>query len=130
MPKNKIQDELKKMLDDPRKITYVKWYCTSENERESFESLSKKYANLTEDVVQYWLLEENVQKAIKYYFKQQQTKKMIDLYNSMYKKALEGDVNAANWCVKFNESKFFDSSDNELSKFLNNVKVKNTEGDA
>ena len=32
---------------------------------------------------------------------------LVKVYNAMLKKALEGDVNSANWLVKFSDSKFF-----------------------
>lgn len=49
-----------------------------------------------------WLLKNDVQEAIKAYLKSSKTLKMLDIYNSMYNKAVnKGDVNSAKWCEEF-----------------------------
>ncbi|NGU14668.1 hypothetical protein [Clostridium perfringens] len=54
-----------------------------------------------------YLEREDVKKAISITVKSQAELNLVKVYNAMLTKALEGDVNSANWLVKFSESKFF-----------------------
>ena len=48
---------------------------------------------------------------------------LIKVYNAMLKKALEGDVNSANWLVKFSESSFFNSKKSEIDSIIEGLSL-------
>ncbi len=57
------------------------------------------------------------------YEKHMKKYKMLELYNSMYDKAMTGDTNAAKWVESFSNSKFFDESADEIDNFMNEVNI-------
>jgi len=109
----------------PTKIAYfVTWYCKEENERENFEEYSKRFlGNVTEETAMGYLEREDVQKAIKFWIGKDTTLDMIKLYKSMYEKAMKGDVQSANWVVKFVDSGFFKDKKDQLDELLNGVEI-------
>ena len=45
------------------------------------------------------------------------------LYDAMRQKAMEGDIRAADWIMKFYDSDYFDEKNDEIDDFLNGVNI-------
>ncbi|MGM8259658.1 hypothetical protein ACSXB3_07375 [Clostridium perfringens] len=105
-PKN-LNKEIENILENKKLRPFVRWYCDGAD--------PKKYKNIASylnDVdmnfaLDTYLEREDVKKAISITVKSQAELNLVKVYNAMLTKALEGDVNSANWLVKFSESKFF-----------------------
>jgi len=105
-----------------QKAYFIRWYLADDSDREKFEEYSKKYlSGKTYDYCMTWLLDEQVQKGIKYWMGLIEQQNLIKLYKSMYKKALDGSTDAANWIIKFRESGFFADKESELSLLLKGI---------
>lgn len=103
---------------------FVVWYCTPEEQRESFEEFTSKnnYNSIPWDYVrENWLLDENIQKAIKYYMKLQHNIKMKNIYDKMYEQALAGDVQSAKYIIDFSKDFFASDKEDELEKLLGGI---------
>lgn len=114
-----------------KKAYFVKWYVDSDKSKESFDKEIKKLCNCEyEYAMSEWLLDEDVQNAIKEYLKQQRQIKMLNLYDAMYEKALEkGDKNCADWCINFFKSDFFEDSSDEIDDYLGGINIPALSGD-
>lgn len=119
-----VQEKVINMAGTEVKGYFVMWYCKQPEDQENFETYSKTFLkNAKYNNCMNWLVDENVQKAIKWYMKLLYVQDMIKLYKSMYKQAIKGNVNSANWCVKFAESDFFKNKENEMEEYLNGVDI-------
>lgn len=108
---------------------YVEWYMTPADKREPWDSLctcsKQMYDGKTPEWAEKnWLSRSDVQDAMQAYIKYFKKQRLTQLYQSMYDKAMEGDVRAADWVVKFSESAFFDESTDEINDFLSGVNIK------
>ena len=111
---------------------YVEWYMSPEDKRESWDSLCTCHKQMYEGKTpewaeKNWLIRSDVQDAMQAYCKYFKKSKLTKLYQSMYEKAMEGDVRAADWVVKFSESAFFDESSDEVNDFLSGINIKGME---
>lgn len=70
-----------------------------------------------------WLQREDVQEGIKGYMKEQRIKKTLDIYEAMYKQAVDGNVNSAKWCMDFFQSDFFDDNEDEMDDYLSGINI-------
>lgn len=105
---------------------FIKWYCNTKsedrNEENWLNSGECKSSNTPSwSIVNEWLLNENLQNGLKEYLKYQRTSNMLNIYESMYRKALDGDVRCADWVSKFYDSKWFDDESDELEEILGGV---------
>lgn len=107
---------------------FIKWYCntskedrTKENWENSgeFNSTGKIGWEGTKD----WLLNEDFQNGLKEYIKLQRSQNILNIYESMYDKALNGDVRCADWVRNFYESDWFGDSEDELNDILNGASI-------
>ncbi|KMT21508.1 hypothetical protein [Clostridium cylindrosporum] len=109
-----------------KKRPFVRWYIDSNRTKESYD---KEIKHLTvveyETAINTWLLEDEVQQAIKEYLKCKKNIDIINIYNAMKEKALEGDVASAKWIMDFvDKSGFFGSEEvSEIDKILKNLNV-------
>lgn len=102
---------------------FIIWYKSDEDKRKPFEEIKdSKITNL--DNCMEWLTREDCQNALQIYEKHMKKFKLIELYNSMYEKAMNGDVNAAKYVASFAESSFFDDTTDEIDDFMKNVNLK------
>jgi len=76
---------------------------------------------MTEQSCNNWLMEENVQTAVKWLLKREHQAKMIELYNIYYNKAKE-DTNAFKAFTDFSDKFFAQEKDSELLGILNGIK--------
>lgn len=105
---------------------FVKWYCnTDEKSKESWENSGEYQSTgkISYSGVQEWLLDENLQNGLKTYIKQQRNKKLLDIYEKMYNKALDGDVRCADWVNNFYKSDFFGDDEDDLQRLLKGVEI-------
>lgn len=122
-----IINEIKKSIDtnSQKKAYFVRWYVDSDKSKDSYD---KDCKNLTatnyETVMKEWLMQEDVQEAIKQYLKLQRNIKMMEIYDAMYDKAIKkGDVNSAKWCETFFKSDFFENEEDEIDNYLDGVDI-------
>ncbi|KRU24412.1 hypothetical protein VT91_31670 [Clostridium sporogenes] len=113
-----------------KKAYFVKWYVDSNKSKESFDAEIKKLCNCEwEYAMSEWLLDEDVQNAIKEYLKQQRQIKMMEMYDAMYQKAKNGDVKSAEWVEKFFKSDFFEDSADEIDDYLEGINIPALKGE-
>lgn len=120
-----IQQKLQKIV--PKYIAnFILWYYTDEDKRcpfEEFMPYEPNVKNKTIDECMEWFSREDAQEAILTYHKHMKKLKMLQLYESMYDKALKGNVQAAKWVQDFSDSDFFDESTDEIDDFLKDVNI-------
>ena len=105
---------------------FIVWYYTPEDKRVPFDELQPYepiMKNKTLDDCMDWFTREDTQEAILMYHKHMKKLNMIRLYETMYDKALQGDVNAAKWVESFAKSDFFDDSTDEIDDFLKDINI-------
>lgn len=113
-----------------KKAYFVKWYVDSDKSEESFNKEIKKLCNCEwEYAMSEWLLDEDVQNAIKEYLKQQRQIKMLEMYDAMYQKAKNGDVKSAEWVEKFFKSDFFNDDADEIDDYLEGINIPALKGE-
>jgi glutamyl-tRNA reductase len=120
-----IQQKLEKIV--PKYIArFIIWYKTPENKRCAFEDLMKYEAVMkgkTLDDCMEWLQREDAQEAMQMYLKHMKKYNLMKIYDAMFEKALQGDVNAAKWIESFSHSDFFDESTDDIEDFLKEVNI-------
>lgn len=114
-----------------KKSKFCYWYVNStKKDKKDYDLNCKKLTSVEyETAIQEWLLLEDVQNAIKELLKQQRNIKMLEIYNSMYEKALKGDVKASEWVEKFFKSDFFDNKQDEVDNFLDGIDIPALKGE-
>jgi hypothetical protein len=126
-------DEIKKHLksNKEKKVYFIKWYIDSEDKtKESYEKECKPNSIVEYESAMRWLLEEDVQEAVKAYLKNQRVYKMLEIYDSMLKKAINGDVKSAEWVEKFFKSDFFKGDEvDEIDEYLSGIDIPALSGD-
>ncbi|CDI50387.1 hypothetical protein [Clostridium tetani] len=119
-------DEIKKYLKNnkEKKVYFIKWYIDGDKTKESYNKECKPNSIVEFESALKWLLEEDVQDAIKAYLSNQRTFKMLEIYDSMLKKALGGDVKSAEWVEKFFKSDFFKCDEiDEIDDYLEGINI-------
>lgn len=109
-----------------KKSYFAKWYVDSKDKsEEDFNNKCKSLSNVTyQTAMTNWLIDEEVQEAIKAYIKQQRNIKILEIYYSMYDKAVnKADVNCAKWVEEFFKSDFFEDSVDEVDDYLSNINI-------
>ncbi|EDT27572.1 hypothetical protein QTH11_04150 [Clostridium perfringens] len=105
-PKN-LNKEIEDILDNKKLRHFVRWYCDGADPKK-YKNIQSYCNNVDMNfALDTYLEREDVKKAISITVKSQAELNLVKVYNAMLKKALEGDVNSANWLVKFSDSKFF-----------------------
>lgn len=126
-------DEIKKYLKNnkEKKVYFIKWYIDSDDKtKESYEKECKPNSIVEFESAMKWLLEEDVQEAVKAYLKNQRVFKMLEIYDSMLKKAINGDVKSAEWVEKFFKSDFFKGDEvDEINEYLDGIDIPALSGD-
>lgn len=106
-----------------KKVYWILWKYKVMYRNDKFEDISRKFlGGMKEDDAEKYLLEEDVQKAIKYLHKILHTQKMIELYNIYFERAKE-DTNAFKAFVDFSKTFFADDKESELAALLNSVDI-------
>lgn len=119
---NDLNKDIESMLENKKLRYFVRWYCDGAD-IEDYERI-KSYTGLErEEALTKYLERDDVKQAIAYVTKSQKDINLIKVYNAMLKKALEGDVNSANWLVKFSESSFFNSKKSEIDSIIEGLSL-------
>lgn len=112
---------------------YVDWYMTAPDERVKWEELCRCDMNYSTKQGQYkteqfardnWLTRTDVQEGIIVWLSHMKTLNTLKIYQTMFDKAMSGDVQAAKWVEDFHNSKFFKEEHDEIDEFLNNISLK------
>ena len=119
---NDLNKDIESMLENKKLRHFVRWYCDGAD-IEDYERI-KSYTGLErEEALVKYLERDDVKYAIAYVVKAQRDINLVKVYNAMLKKALEGDVNSANWLVKFSESSFFNSKKSEIDSIIEGLSL-------
>lgn len=123
-PQSDLNKNIEQMLSNKKLRHFVRWYCDGADESK-WNQLSKNYLNDIEldKALELYLEKKDVQDAILYVTKFQKELNLVKLYNAMLKKALDGDVNSANWVTKFSESDFFKNKADALTELKKKLKT-------
>lgn len=127
-----IYRTLKEMIGTDTKVYYIMYlYCpeylkdADRSPIKSFKELKNRYETfsetITEDVCKKYLLEQGCQTAVKWLLKRLHQKKEIELYDTYYKKALEGDTQAFKAFREFSKEFFREDKEGELTQLLNKI---------
>ena len=120
-----LNDNIKDCLDNKKLFTFIRWYLNGAKEEE-FKTVQQclDIKHDKEWAIKTYLEREDVQRAMIEITKLNKDFNLVQIYNKMFEKALEGDVNSANWIVKFSESEFFGKKDkSEIDKIIDNLDV-------
>lgn len=110
---------------------FLQYYYMDESKRPTWEEYRRcddKLQKKTYEECLDWLTREDVQRAMQVYRKHNRIGDLTKLYETMYSKALGGDVRAADWIVKFQESDYFDESTDEIDDFLSSIDIPGLKG--
>ncbi len=110
---------------------FIIYYFTPEEKREPWADFARKndISQSFDDACK-WLMQPNVQEAVQAYEKYMKTYNLTMLYESMLKKAMQGDVKAATWVQNFSNSDYFNDDEDEIDDFLDGVKIPALNGKA
>ncbi len=122
-----IYKEVEEVLENKKMIKFVRWYEEGSNPEE-WDKVKQHVNNVTmEFALDTYLNRVDVQRAIKMIIEYKKDFNLIRIYQQMVKKSLEGDVNSANWVVKFSESSFFRSKKSEIDSILEELDLNEDE---
>lgn len=120
-----LQDNVKDLLDNKKLWTFIKWYLNGAKEEE-FKTV-QQLLDIKQDkewAIKTYLEREDVQRAMIEITKLNKDFNLVQIYNKMLEKALEGDVNSANYIVKFSESEFFGKKGkSEIDKIIDGLDI-------
>ncbi|NMF04341.1 hypothetical protein ACUH7Y_24960 [Clostridium beijerinckii] len=119
-----LQDNVKDLLDNKKIWWFIKWYLNGQKEDE-WQQVQQVMC-IDKDSkwgIKTYLEREDVQRALIEITKLNKDFNLVQIYNKMLEKALQGDVNSANWIVKFSESDFFGTKTNELDNIINGLNL-------
>ena len=127
-----IYRNLKEMLSTDTKVYYIMFlYCpeylkdADTRPIKTFNDLKERYEvfsdTITEDICKRYLLEQGCQTAIRWLLKRLHQKKLVDLYNTYYEKAMKGDTQAVKAFLEFSDKFFAEDKENGLTKLLNRI---------
>lgn len=119
-----LQDNVKDLLDNKKIWWFIKWYLNGQKE-DDWQQVQQVMC-IDKDSkwgIKTYLEREDVQRALIEITKLNKDFNLVQIYNKMLEKALDGDVNSANWIVKFSESDFFGTKTNELDNIINGLNL-------
>ena len=116
------------MVKTQAKAYYIIWKYAPEllpnPDVKTFEDLTSQYKTFTKGmtahVCENWLMEENVQTAVKWLLKREHQKKMIELYNIYYDKAKD-DTNAFKAFIDFSNQFFNDDKKSDILDIIQGI---------
>lgn len=118
------KDNIEGVFDNKKMWWFVKWYLEGAKE-EDFKRV-QQVMDIQQDskwAIKTYLDREDVQRAMIELTKLNKDFNLVKIYNKMLEKALDGDVNSANWIVKFSESDFFGTKTNELDNIISGLNL-------
>lgn len=127
-----IYRSLKEMIGTDTKVYYIMYLYCPEYLKDAdikpiktFDDLKNRYEvfsdTITEDICQKYLWEQGCQAAVRWLLKRLHQKKLVELYQTYYEKALKGDVQAFKAWQEFSDKFFKEDKENDLTKLLNKI---------
>ena len=124
-----IYSKLKSLVKTDTKVYFIMWKYAPQllpnPNLKTSEDLTGNYKAFTDGLTEVscnnWLMEENVQTAVKWLLKREHQAKLIELYNTYYDKAKE-DTNAFKAFTDFSDKFFAEEQGSELLGILNGIK--------
>jgi hypothetical protein len=116
----------------PAIARFIVYYYTPEDKRKTwdeFKTCHQLIEKRTYDECLDWLTREDAQKGLQVYQKHMKMYNMTMLYDSMLKKAMDGDTRAATWVESFTKSDYFDESQDEIDSFLSGINIPGLKGE-
>lgn len=111
---------------------FIIWYYTPEDKRCDFKDFMPYEPMLkgkTLDDCIDWLTREDSQEAMQVYHKHMKKLRQIQIYDAMYEKALQGDVNAAKYISdQYSNSDFFSEKTDEIEDFMKKINIPSLKG--
>lgn len=118
-----INSSIEDILDNKKLRFFVRWYCNGAI-KEDYDKIKNYCSGFDMDkAIETYLDRNDVKEAIAFVTKENKDLDIIKIYHKMLKKALDGDVNSANWIMKFRDSKFFDTNKSEIDKIIEGLDV-------
>lgn len=118
-----INSSIEDILDNKKLRFFVRWYCNGAI-KEDYDKIKNYCSGFEMDkAIETYLDRNDVKEAIAFVTKENKDLDIIKIYHKMLKKALDGDVNSANWIMKFRDSKFFDTNKLEIDKIIEGLDV-------
>ena len=118
---------LKNMVKTDTKVYYILWKYAPEllpQQFKTFDDLKNNYKcftkGATEKIAENWLMEENVQTAVKWLLQRENQKHMIELYNIYFQRAKD-DTNAFKAFVDFSNQFFADDKKSDILDIVQNI---------
>ena len=105
---------------------FINWYYSDPKTRKDFDDFKTCHDQLKKKTYEEcleWLKREDAQKALQIYHKEMKLYEQTKLYDAMREKAMNGDIKAAEFLMKFYDSDYFDQSNDEIDDFLNDVNI-------
>lgn len=124
-----IYSKLKSLVKTDSKVYFIMWKYAPQllpnPNLKTFDDLKGNYKTFTDGMTEVscnnWLMEENVQTAVKWLLKREHQAKLIELYNTYYDKAKD-DTNAFKAFTDFSDKFFAEEQSSELLGILNGIK--------
>lgn len=119
-----LKDNIEDILENQKLWYFIKWYLNGQKPEE-WENVkgSIGISQTSEWAIKTYLEREDVQRAMIEITKLNKDFNLIQIYNKMMENALKGDVNSANWIVKFSESDFFKNKKDELDNIIDGLNL-------
>lgn len=115
---NDLNNSIEELLDNKKLRYFIRWYIDGANTDE-WDKIKGYLNNVSiETALSTYLDRDDVKAAIEFTIKEQKDLNLIKVYQTMLKKALEGDVNSANWIVKFSDSNFFNNKRSAIDELI------------
>lgn len=123
VPKNNLNTDIENVLDNKKLKCFVKWYCNGANKKDYDIEVKPTMGTEYDYAMSNYLERVDVQEAIALVVKAKKDFNLCKIYNTMVSKALDGDVNSANWVVKFSSSEYFKSNKTEIDNILEGLNL-------
>ena len=125
-----VINKMKSMVKTDAKAYFIIWkyapHLLPNQNINTFDDLKDNYKTFTEGMTEVscnnWLVEANMQTAVKWLLKRLHQAKLIELYNTYYTKAKD-DTNAFKAFIDFSDNFFAQEKDSELLSILNGIKA-------
>lgn len=117
-----------KISSNAGKIMYfVQWFVDTPSKKRIKENYDTEIKGVTcvefEFAMTEWLIRPDIQEAIREYMKEKKFIRIVDIYNSMYEKALKGDVQASKFIIDFSKSDFFEDAEDKVNGYLDGIDI-------
>ena len=129
MASTSIKKELQNIIGNEYKTIYVlfRYYPEYfEGKIRTIDEIKNTYKmfprGATEQTCLNWELEENCSRGVVYLLERLHQKRTIEIYETFYKQALEGDVASAKFLTEFSKE-LFKNKTSELESLLNGIEV-------